>query len=210
LVADDPSVLIGGTCDSAAEFDTKGLFPQLIDVLLTLAEGQDLLSRKVRAARLESAGGSAVTSQGSLASGHRAVGVANPFDGVSVTAPQSSTLASHQLPRARPSRFDAHSKASLLAPEAPVAVEPIVTPPLRPAPPIDVSINDFAPIDPPNAASAESVWPNSPTLTESTAPANRNYNFFDELDLQLASLNDPVHDPRSEDRSAVSQSDDVV
>ena len=55
-MAGDRSPVFGSVSsrsEDVTDFSSKGLLPQLIDVLHALTEGQELLSRKVREARLE-------------------------------------------------------------------------------------------------------------------------------------------------------------
>jgi hypothetical protein len=182
------------------------LLPQLIDVLHALTEGQEFLSRKVRDARLDYTSHSA-----------RIVGTCRPVEPSDFAASGSfvgaSPFGSIEIRRelstdkvdlgAGPTSVNGFGNGSL--PDRSIEVSavprnttiPEAAPPCNP--PAAIVADAGTPADHSSEPSARSDWLNLARPGEtSTAPLNRDYNFFDELDSRLADLQDPA--ARSEDR----------
>ena len=186
--------------EDAADISSKGLLPQLIDVLQALTEGQESLSRKVRDARLEY-------------TCHPAPDVerypqAEPSDFVAprsfvVTSPNASIEIRRESPTdnvelgAGPTSDNGVGNGSLSEPSIGVSAAPVsVTVPEAASPsnpPAPIVTHAGTPADLSSEMSARTDRLNSARPGETTtAPLNRDYNFFDELDARLADLQDPA------------------
>ncbi len=210
------SGLITGDGDATArsedvtDISSKGLLPRLIDVLHALTEGQELLSRKVRDARLEYTCHSAtVVERCSLAkpsdfaaprsivgtSPNASIGIRRepPADNVELGAGPTSAngFGNGSLP-----------EASIGFSAAPVgATVPEAASPSNP--PAAIVTHAGTPADLSSETSARTDWLNSARPGETTtAPLNRDYNFFDELDARLSDLQDPATDQENGDLEA--------
>ena len=187
------------------EISSKGLLPHLTDVLHALTDSQELLLRKLQSARLKQRHGDHSSIDESQYS--RAVADAArrkpTFVQLTVTAATSDGhTANHVLeetgqpiptwsgptefdathgatPESAPDLVDTLSKADTTTPSS-SAEEPLVAPShhVEPAP-TRTSL--------PNAEHSDA---------EANEPADRNYNFFDELDVKLTSLRNPESDSR--------------
>jgi hypothetical protein len=180
--------------DTTAGFPV-GLIPQLIDVLHILTEGQDLLSRKIRTARHDESS--------------NAVPIVEQLEHFQIPAGQpvvSSGSAVVETPSTPPSddvEFDGGATATkafgIDCPSDPgMKVGGADTPPAND--PDSASRSDSPEIGSPdaiaNTSSASVIQPvplhSAPPAETTTAPLRRDYNFFDELDANLASLPDPT------------------
>lgn len=181
-----------------ADISSKGLVPQLIDVLQALAEGQESLSRKVRNARL---GYTCHTTHDV-----ETYPQAEPLDFV---APSSfvRTNSSIEIRREpltdnvelRPEPTSVNRVGNSPSPESNIGVSaaslgvraPEVASPGNPPAPIVANTGRAADVS--SEMSDGTDWLNSTRPGETTtAPLNRDYNFFDELDERLADLQDPA------------------
>jgi len=181
--------------EDVIDISSKGLLPQLIDVLHALTEGQELLSRKVRDARLEHAcHSSTVVDRRPQAEpaddpssrlsrspdGSFGVHGGPPMDNVELGAESTSIdcFANASLP-------EPSGRASENATDRKVA-SPSDTPEA-------IETHSGMPADTSSEPSARTDWLNSAQPGEmTTASLNRDYNFFDELDARLADLEDPA------------------
>jgi hypothetical protein len=182
------------TRQDTTEGFSVGLIPQLIDVLQVLTDGQDLLLRRIRAARLgESShsvshvepleglqvdvGQSRPDAEVDVGGRHRAPSQEMNVDEDAVQAGSNGVgyARDRGVAVGRAHAADAHADAR----QPPLPAEP------RPTPKPD-TVSD--PSDRPAALSirADGLPPNE-TAEEAL---RRNYNFFDELDAKLASLRD--------------------
>ena len=173
-----------------------GLIPQLIDVLHILTEGQDLLSRKIRTARLDES--------------RDPVPIVEQIERFEIPAVRpivdsgSATVETPPTPPSEDIEFDGETTPANFfgmdhrsdpgiedggADTPPAGVPDSASPSDSPAltsaeamgDPLSVSVVQSVPLD--------SVPPAEPTTTSSL---RRDYNFFDELDAKLASLQDPT------------------
>ena len=188
--------------EDVTEISSKGLLPQLIDVLHALTDGHESLSRKLRDARLEYSCHSALVvgrcrGVEQFASPHSSLG----------TSPNRSIEIHREPPTNKvelvpgPSSVNGFSNGSVPEPsnEAPAvhlsATLPEASPP---NPPAAVVSQGGTPVDNSRETSARTNPYNSPSPRETTtAPVDHDYNFFDELDARLADLQDPAD--RSDD-----------
>ena len=191
--------------EDVADFSSKGLLPQLIDVLHALTEGQELLSRKVREARLEHYRHTEPVADGRLQSEPSHLLTPRTFVG---TDPHAS-IGTRREPRSDNMEIDVGPTSvndfgngpwldpSIGASTAPVtSTDPEATSP--PTPPAAIVTYADTPADVPTEASVQTDWPDpAPPNGTTTASLNRDYNFFDELDARLADLQNPTD--RSED-----------
>jgi hypothetical protein len=180
--------------DKTAGFPV-GLIPQLIDVLRILTEGQDLLSRKIRAARHDDSSHS--------------VPIVERLECFQIPGVQpivssgSDPLEAPPTPPSEDIEFDGETTRAntfgIGRPSNPdIEVGGLDTPPARvpdSATPFDspavTTINAMG--DPSCAPVAQSAPLDSVPPAETTAsPLRRNYNFFDELDARLAGLQHPT------------------
>ncbi len=186
--------------EDMTDISSKGLLPQLIDVLHALTEGQELLSRKVRDARLEQTCHSAPVVERcpqaepsdfasprsfEVASLNASIGVRRepPTDNVELGAGLTSVngFGNGSLPE--PSIGVSAAPASATIPEAASPSNP----------PAAIVTHAGTHADLSSETSARTNWLNSAGPGETTtAPANRDYNFFEELDAKLADLQDPA------------------
>ena len=172
-----------------------GLIPQLIDVLRILAEGQDLLSCKIRAARIEGSSHSVPILEHlerfQVAVGQPIVGTGFPTDGVRRTPPTEDTGFDWESARA-------NTHGSHYGPDPGTEVGDVDT--------ATASVLESAPPSDPTAVGSANTTgdPSSVPITQpvlldlvpptgtTTSPLRRDYNFFDELDARLATLHDPT------------------
>ena len=180
--------------EDMADVSSKGLLPQLIDLLYAFAEGQKLLASKVRDARVEHTrhSTSLVESQNDSFDDSIILGIASP--NASITTPKSSTdNGVCDKGRTSPKAFSNDSP-----PEPNMGV---ITTPVSAMVPEERSSSD------PPAATVTHAGPAGDPSSEThvqtdrlgaaridgeatAAPLNRDYNFFDELDTRLAGLHD--------------------
>lgn len=172
-----------------------GLIPQLIDVLHVLTEGQDLLSRKIRAARHDESRRAVPlvgqlerfqipAGQPILDSGSATVETPSspPSDDVVLGGETTPTKAVHiDRPSDPGMKVDGADTARANVPDSP-----------PPSDSLEVRSTD-ARGDTSSASVVQSVPLHSvpPAETATSAPRH-DYNFFDELDASLASLADPA------------------
>jgi hypothetical protein len=166
-MTEDRAVVDRSRSEDLTDISFKGLLPQLIDVLTALAEGQELLSRKIRDAKLAYSGDSnpVVNSMHAATSD---IAIPDPLTGgtsfsSSLPIRAQSPTDQGDLGAGRPSGNGDGNGSSP-----------------RPSSGTDLS----------SAATARTDWLNSSDDTGTDA-LNYNYNFFDELDARLADLHDP-------------------
>jgi hypothetical protein len=182
------------------DFSSKGLLPQLIDVLNALTEGQELLSRKVREARLEHYGhmepvadGRRQSEKSHLLTLRTFVGTGSdasigtrkepPSDRMEIGADLTSVDGYGHAPWLEPSSRASAAPDTSTVPEA-------TSPPNLPA---VIATYAATPADVPSETSVQTDWPDPAPPSETTpASLNRDYNFFDELDARLAGLQNPT------------------
>lgn len=198
MIEDRAVVDHSGTARSEdlSDISSKGLLPQLIDVLHALAEGQELLSRRIRDAKVDYARDSVPVVErcpraesSDVATPHSLVG-ASPAASIGIRSeaptdkgdlgpgpPSVNGYADGSSPE--PSTGATAATVNLTVPEA--------------APPSNPPVAIVTPTDLSREAAARTDWLN-PALPDDTATEalNRNYNFFDELDARLADLQDPA------------------
>jgi len=194
-----PNASMPGDCavttrsEDMTDSSSKGLLPQLIDLLHALTEGQELLTSRVRDAMLES-------------TCHPSPGVerrGEPCDGprsLMVPSPDASIATRREAPRDNvdlgpgPTSASGFENGSLPEPSNGVRAAPVSgmaseeTPPSDP--PAAVVTHAGPPGDPSNEAHIQTGRLNSTQDggEATAAPLNRDYNFFDELDARLAGL----------------------
>ena len=156
-----------------------GLIPQLIDVLHILTEGQGLLSGKIRAARLDE----------SSHSGRHVVGSSStPFETPRPRPAEHGEL-DEETTRANTFGINYPSDPGVEV-GGPVA-SPANVPESAPSSDSPATTNTKVTGEPSNGPVANSVSLESEASAGTTAsPLHRDYNFFDELDAKLASLQD--------------------
>lgn len=176
---------------------SKGLLPQLIDVLHALTEGQELLSRRVREARLDHNGDSGPVvercgqAEPSDAGSPPSFVGSNPNASIEIRQERTSNTAelvagpispndsgNGSSPEPSISAYAASVSAPVLEAAAPSSPPPAMTDVGTPA---DLSSEPSDPTDRIDSA---------PPVETTTASLNRDYNFFDELDSRLADLQD--------------------
>ena len=179
--------------DTTAGFPV-GLIPQLIDVLHILTEGQDLLSRKIRAARHDELHHSAPIVE-QLELPHIPAGPPLVGNGSHAVEPP-------RIPSPGDIAFDGETmRANTLGIDCPsdagVEAGGAETPPASvtdsaPASDSSVVASADAMSEPSSRSLARSVLLDSESPAARTpSPSRRDYNFFDELDASLASLQNP-------------------
>jgi hypothetical protein len=181
------------------DIPSKGLLPQLIDVLHALTEGQELLSSKVRDARLEHSCHSATVverrPQAEPADDPSSRVSRSPDGSIGVHgSPPTSNI---ELDAGPTSKIDGGGDASSPEPAGGTATAPETALIPETASRSDASETTATPSSmdagTPSEASARNNGLNSAQPVETTkASLNRNYNFFDELDARLADLKDPA------------------
>ena len=191
--------------DAVTDISSKGLLPQLIDVLLALTQGQESLSRKVRDARLED------TCRSTPVAERCPQAEPSDFDALGAFVSTSSN-ASIELRREHPTdsvdlgtgptSLNGVANGSLPESSGGVSAAPVsATVPNAASPsnpPAATVTHGGTPADLSSETSARKDWLTSARPADpTTAPLNRDYNFFDELDARLADLQDPAD--RSED-----------
>ena len=188
---------VSSRSEDVTDFSSKGLLPQLIDVLHALTEGQELLARKVREARLEHYRRTdpvverdpQTAPSDPLAS--RIFVDTGPDTSVGIRREQpSGTIDSN----AHPTSFDGSANGPRPEPSSGASEAPVGST-VREAsspPPAEYVTDTDTPADVLGEGSAQTDWLDQrPPSEETTAPLNRDYNFFDELDARLADLQDP-------------------
>ena len=186
--------------EDAADISSKGLLPQLIEVLHALIEGQDSLSRKVRDTRFEYT--CHLTPGDERCPQAESSDLAAPCSFVG-TSPNGSIEVPREYPPdsvelgAGPTSGNGVGNGSLPEPSEGVSAAPVsatVPEAASPSNPLGVTVTHACtPADRSSEMPAPTDRPNSARPIESaTAPLNRDYNFFDELDARLANLQDPA------------------
>jgi hypothetical protein len=193
--------------EDAADVCSKGLLPQLIDVLHTLTEGQESLSRKIRDVRLEHTCHSAPVVERCPQAEPPNFAAPRPFVG---TSPNGSIEIRREPPtdnvelRTGPASDNSFGNGSSPEPSIGVSAAPLsatvpeAESPSNPTasasnPPAVTVTHAGTPADLSSETSARTDWLNAARPVETTtAPLNRDYNFFDELDARLADLQDPA------------------
>jgi hypothetical protein len=178
-MSDDHAAIAGpvrARSEAVPDISSKGLLPQLIDVLRALAEGQEQLLRKVREAKLENSSSSvhvverypqAEADNGEL----RGPTAANcPGNGSS----------------SEPGIEASVGRGPATAPGAPPLSNPLTETQTDVGPAADLS-SDMSP-----GTEGLNSARHGETAT-GMGTKNHNYNFFDELDARLADLQDPAH-----------------
>jgi hypothetical protein len=194
LVTKDRPVIdarIGTRREDAAAGFSVGLIPQLIDVLHVLTEGQVLLSRKIRAARLDESSPTAAIAEPpgrfeipAGQSGSPTVGTARATGPEDIvfdpgTMPTStSVIDCPPDPGVEVGGVDTASAGVLES--APPSHQPAMT------------LGDVPNDPPPRPVTQPEMLESVPPAESTASPLRRDYNFFDELDARLASLNDPT------------------
>ncbi len=184
----------------AADLSSKGLLPQLIDVLHALIEGQESLSHKIRDLRLEYTCQSAPVVERCPEAEPSEFAAPPSFVG---TSPSGSIEIRRELPTdnvemgAGPTSDNSFGNGSSPEPSIGVSAAPVnVTVPEAESssnPPAPIVNHAGTPADLSSETSARTDWLNSAQPGEtSTVPLNHDYNFFDELDARLADLQDPA------------------
>jgi hypothetical protein len=171
-----------------------GLIPQLIHVLHILTEGQELLSRKIQEAKLDEASRSfsavAHLNRFQIPTRQPVVGSdTTPFEPPSTPTTKHSESDGETTPAntfgiAWPA--DLSTEVHSGAPSSPS------DPDSAPASDSQAIVNATAPSEPMSVPKVDSVQKESAAPAGTTeSPLHRDYNFFDELDARLASLQDP-------------------
>ena len=183
--------------EGVADVSPKGLFPQLIEVLHALIEGQELLACRLRDVRLEHmchaapdiercprAEPSAFVAGSFVArSPNGSIGLRPdpPTDAIDWGGGPTSANGSQNGSLPEPSPGVAAAPLSVAGPEASSPSNP----------PAAITTHGGTPADLSNGASARAEWLNSAAPGEAImVSASRDYNFFDELDAKLADLQD--------------------
>ncbi len=184
--------------EDVTDIRSKGLLPQLIEVLHALTEGQESLSRKVRNARLEhSCHLTPVVERFPQTeppdfAGPRSFNGASPaaFIGTLQDSPSGNVELG-----ARPTSIESFSKGSSAAPSIESSTAPISATVPDAAVPSGPSAAHVTHADTLTDLSSETFartdWLNSVRPCGTNAELlNRDYNFFDALDARLADLKD--------------------
>jgi hypothetical protein len=173
-----------------------GLIPQLIDVLHILTEGQELLSHKIRTARLnESRDPVPIVEQ---IERFEIPAVRPIVDNGSATVEKPPTPPSEDIEfdgETTPANFFGMDRRSDPGIEAGGADIPPAGVPDSTSPSDSPAVTSADAMgDPSSASVVQSVPLDSvpPAETTTTSSLRRDYNFFDELDAKLASLQDPT------------------
>jgi hypothetical protein len=190
---------VSSRSEDAADFSSKGLLPQLIDVLRALTEGQELLSRKVRETRLEHN-----RHTDPVIEGRRQTGPPDPLRPRTFVG--SGPDASIGLRRGPPSDSielivgptsvsgfgtGPWPEQSLGASEPVASTVPEASSPFNPPATIVTHADTLAAYS--SESSARTDWLDTAPPGETTSGSlNRDYNFFDELDARLADLRRPI------------------
>ena len=189
--------------EDGIDVPSKGLLPQLIDVLHALTEGQELLSRKVRDARLEHACHSSLAAErrpddtpSDFAAQHVLVGT-SPIASLGIR--QGTPKNNVELgagPTSVNGNGNGNGNGSLPEPSTGISATPVsATVPVASSPsnpPAAIVTHAGTPADP-SSETTRTDWLNSARPIETnTAPLNRDYNYFDELDARLADLQGPA------------------
>jgi ubiquitin len=187
--------------EDVSDISSKGLLPQLIDVLHALTDGHESLARKVRDARLEYTRYSVPIVESGLqvepadtrlsvgTSAHASIGVRRKPATKKVVLDTGETsvngFGNGHVPE--PSNGASSVPVKATVPEA-----------VAPPDPAAIVSHAGTPAELSSEPSARTDGVNSARHGETTtAPVNRDYNFFDELDARLADRQDPAD--RSED-----------
>lgn len=187
---------IADSGDSPQEGAADGLFPQLIDVLQALTDGQQLLLRRLRESRPDIA-----DHQSQVVEESAPDEVPRPADTPSFSGASGASIGLGQPTSSGRTEVDESTSESAVYKD--ILAEPSLEPsPMTPAAgspeaaksqsvastvtPVDV------PADALNERPTQTEWISSraPNGT-STSLGSRDYNFFDELDARLADLPDP-------------------
>jgi len=185
--------------ENATEISPKGLLPQLIDVLNALAEGQQLLSRKIRIAKLDYARDSALVFDGSPEADPSDVAALRSFVG---TNPAASNGAHRESATdigdlgARQTSVNGNGSSperSVGVSERPVNVEVPKTASLSTPPATVVTHADTRAANSGETSARTDRLDSAPSDDTTAEPLNRDYNFFDELDARLADLQEPTN-----------------
>ncbi len=186
--------------EDAWDIPRGGLLPQLIDVLNALTEGQELLSRKVRDARVERSYQSGTLaersehSEPSDSDARRASTVTGTNASIGIR-PDRTSDEMHSGAWGPTSGDDSGNASSpdqsTSVSAAPVSATVPAASPSIPPPPIvtDPGLPDDLSSESPPADALNSAQPGDTT----SEPLNRDYNFFDELDARLADLPDQAN-----------------
>ncbi len=186
--------------EDVSHLPSKGMLPQLIDVLHALTEGQELLSRKVRDATVEQGCHSVPVvercrrAESSDSDARRTSVVTSPNASVGMRSERTSDkteLGARESTTVDDSGNGSSPEPNMGASAAPVIATVHAPSPSIPQPPI---VADAAsPDDLSRDTSVRADELNSAQSGEMTSESlNRDYNFFDELDARLADLPDPA------------------
>jgi hypothetical protein len=200
------------------EFSSKGLLPQLTDVLEALADSQQRLLVKIQDVRLQQARASTEIARDIPASAQQLGGAADLLTTttplVTTTAPQSDAALARGVHEREvaptPSPRDTLTAKTDAGWNADVGLEPrelLEQPTMEPAEYRTVEPSDSSAVqDEQTELAPHETWEpaGGSTLTPlvdevGTESANRNYNFFDELDDRLAALDDDPGSRSAED-----------
>jgi hypothetical protein len=183
-MSEDHAAIVGPVTarhEDVTDISSIGLLPQLIDVLRALAEGQELLLRKIRDAKLE-----------------------NTSTSVLVVDRYPQAEADNGELRAGPTSGNCPGNGSSSEPGIEASVGPGPATAVGAAPlsdPLTETQTDVGPAADLSSERTPRTEEFNSARHDETATGmgtgNHNYNFFDELDARLADLQDPVH--RSED-----------
>jgi hypothetical protein len=217
MTADSSAICgpVAARSEDMPDVSSKGLLPQLIDVLHALTEGQKLLSLKVRDARLGRSVHVIPITEGRRQTAHSDLAGLRPFVGTNQTAaigtrqvqPPKVTAELSMGSTSTNGLGDGSLPDPIEASAAPMSMAvPVEAAPLPS--PSEATVTDTSTgTDLLNETSARTDRLFDPVLPNGAtgAPLNHDYNFFDELDSRLADLQIPTdqHDPgdRSEDSS---------
>jgi len=186
------SLRIHGKMDDVAEASSKGLLPELVDVLRALTDSQTLLAQRVRRACLEYQGG-----------GSPLVNERLPGQALDPSRQSRVLVAANPKPRSnqgeQPDQSVQATTSSAFDTAASTTHQGIGAATVNadrieaPTPPSQTSGAATASVDHPDTRPRETAlrpdWPESTRREDTGRPAaTRDYNFFDELDAELAGL----------------------
>ena len=191
---------VSAPSEDVSHLPSKGLLPELIDVLHALTEGQELLTRKVRDATVEHGCHSVPVvercrrAESSDCDARRTSVVTSANASVGMRSERTSDKT--ELGARGSTSVDNSGNGSLPEPSMGDSAAPVnatVHAPSPSIPPLPIVTDVGSPNHLSHGTPVRADELNSAQSDETTSESlNRDYNFFDELDARLADLPDPA------------------